>query len=183
MIVVLHQGRIAEQGTHTHLLARGGLYADLYEKQLLREALEAEDLAEPVEPEPGLAPRTDALAGEAVAAPAQGGSGDLSAIAAGSAGSGGGAAASTDWVKSARAAGTAGVHVKTLSHPPPNSIAYSLGPIATFVILYVGDGSVSNVLGPDVWIRDSELLSTLYFECSVTQAVAFDHFASQSAPA
>src|SRR5713226_3235981 len=54
--------------------------------------LEAEDLASPVEPYPALAPRPDALAGEAVALPAQGGSGDLSAIAAGSAGSGGGAA-------------------------------------------------------------------------------------------
>lgn len=42
-IVVLNNGRIAEQGTHVSLLARGGLYADLYEKQLLREELEADD--------------------------------------------------------------------------------------------------------------------------------------------
>jgi ATP-binding cassette subfamily B multidrug efflux pump len=41
-IVVLDGGRIAEQGTHADLLALGGLYADLYEKQLLRETLEAE---------------------------------------------------------------------------------------------------------------------------------------------
>ncbi len=46
LIVVLNDGRIAEQGTHAALLARGGLYADLYEKQLLREALEAEGASE-----------------------------------------------------------------------------------------------------------------------------------------
>jgi len=46
LIVVLDDGRIAEQGTHAALLARGGLYADLYEKQLLREALEAEGASE-----------------------------------------------------------------------------------------------------------------------------------------
>ncbi|WP_433789395.1 ABC transporter ATP-binding protein [Actinoplanes sp. CA-252034] len=32
-IVVLDDGRIAEQGTHTELLARGGLYADLWSRQ------------------------------------------------------------------------------------------------------------------------------------------------------
>jgi len=42
-IVVLSEGRIIEQGTHASLLDHGGLYADLYEKQLLQEALEAED--------------------------------------------------------------------------------------------------------------------------------------------
>jgi ABC-type multidrug transport system fused ATPase/permease subunit len=30
---VLEQGRLVEQGTHAELLARGGLYADLYETQ------------------------------------------------------------------------------------------------------------------------------------------------------
>jgi ATP-binding cassette subfamily B multidrug efflux pump len=39
-IVVLDDGRIAEQGTHDELLALGGLYAELYRKQLLEEALE-----------------------------------------------------------------------------------------------------------------------------------------------
>ncbi|HEY0188258.1 MAG TPA: ABC transporter ATP-binding protein [Cellulomonas sp.] len=32
-IVVLDQGRVAEQGTHTELIARGGLYAELYTTQ------------------------------------------------------------------------------------------------------------------------------------------------------
>ncbi|MDR5682690.1 MAG: ABC transporter ATP-binding protein [Armatimonadota bacterium] len=49
-IVVLDDGRIAEQGTHDTLLARGGLYADLYEKQLLREALEATDVPDAADP-------------------------------------------------------------------------------------------------------------------------------------
>ncbi len=40
MIVVLDKGRIAEQGTHDELLASGGIYAELYEKQLLEEELE-----------------------------------------------------------------------------------------------------------------------------------------------
>lgn len=41
-IVVLDRGRIVEQGTHESLLNEGGLYADLYQKQLLQEALEAD---------------------------------------------------------------------------------------------------------------------------------------------
>ena len=41
LIVVLDEGRIAERGTHDSLIARGGLYAELYEKQLLEEELAA----------------------------------------------------------------------------------------------------------------------------------------------
>jgi ATP-binding cassette subfamily B protein len=40
-IAVIDQGGIAEVGTHEELLARGGLYATLVEKQTLREQLEA----------------------------------------------------------------------------------------------------------------------------------------------
>ncbi|HJQ24920.1 MAG TPA: ABC transporter ATP-binding protein [Blastocatellia bacterium] len=41
LIVVLDGGRIAERGTHDELIARRGLYAELYEKQLLEEELAA----------------------------------------------------------------------------------------------------------------------------------------------
>jgi ATP-binding cassette subfamily B protein len=40
-IIVLDQGRIAEQGTHHELLRLGRLYSELYQKQLLEEELEA----------------------------------------------------------------------------------------------------------------------------------------------
>jgi len=40
-IIVLDAGRIVEEGTHAELLAAGGYYADLYQKQMLEEELEA----------------------------------------------------------------------------------------------------------------------------------------------
>jgi len=40
-IVVLDQGRVAESGTHDALVRHGGLYAELYRKQLLEEELAA----------------------------------------------------------------------------------------------------------------------------------------------
>jgi ATP-binding cassette, subfamily B, multidrug efflux pump len=41
LICVLDDGRIIERGTHNELLALGGEYADLYERQLLEEELAA----------------------------------------------------------------------------------------------------------------------------------------------
>jgi ATP-binding cassette, subfamily B, multidrug efflux pump len=40
-IFVIEHGQIAEQGTHAELIINGGYYADLYQKQLLEEELEA----------------------------------------------------------------------------------------------------------------------------------------------
>jgi len=41
-IVVLDEGRVVEIGTHTTLLARGGIYANLYWQRELEEELERE---------------------------------------------------------------------------------------------------------------------------------------------
>jgi len=41
LIVVLENGRILEQGSHSQLVRRGGAYADLYRKQMLQEELAA----------------------------------------------------------------------------------------------------------------------------------------------
>jgi ATP-binding cassette subfamily B protein len=39
-IFVIEHGEIVEQGSHAELVAQGGYYADLYQKQLLEEELE-----------------------------------------------------------------------------------------------------------------------------------------------
>jgi ATP-binding cassette subfamily B protein len=40
-ILVLDEGRIVERGTHAQLVARSGVYAALYRKQLLEDELAA----------------------------------------------------------------------------------------------------------------------------------------------
>src|SRR5690606_15025757 len=39
-IIVLSEGKIAEEGTHNSLISLNGIYADLYYKQLLEKELE-----------------------------------------------------------------------------------------------------------------------------------------------
>jgi len=41
VIVVLDEGQVVESGDHAGLLARGGLYADLFQRQMLEGELEA----------------------------------------------------------------------------------------------------------------------------------------------
>ncbi|OQC05157.1 MAG: putative multidrug resistance ABC transporter ATP-binding/permease protein YheI [Candidatus Cloacimonetes bacterium ADurb.Bin089] len=43
MIIVINNSIIAERGTHQELLAKGGIYKDLYEKQKIRARLEGEE--------------------------------------------------------------------------------------------------------------------------------------------
>lgn len=44
-IVVLHGGRVAEEGTHRQLLLNNGLYARMYRRELLQQELEVDDMA------------------------------------------------------------------------------------------------------------------------------------------
>jgi ATP-binding cassette subfamily B protein len=53
-IIVLEHGRIAERGTHQVLLAKGGLYASMWNRQ--READEARELLEQIGEQGGTAP-------------------------------------------------------------------------------------------------------------------------------
>jgi ATP-binding cassette subfamily B protein len=49
-IVVLHKGRIAEQGTHRELLHRGGIYAKLYRLQYEDQERGGRTVASPAAP-------------------------------------------------------------------------------------------------------------------------------------
>jgi ATP-binding cassette subfamily B protein len=46
-IIVLDEGRLAEEGTHESLLAKGGLYAELFSRQQLEEQTRSEDGGKP----------------------------------------------------------------------------------------------------------------------------------------
>ncbi|MDQ2807896.1 MAG: ABC transporter ATP-binding protein/permease [Chloroflexota bacterium] len=43
-ILVLDDGRVAEEGTHTDLVARGGLYAQMYRRELLTQELQVDEV-------------------------------------------------------------------------------------------------------------------------------------------
>ncbi|MBQ6710821.1 MAG: ABC transporter ATP-binding protein, partial [Clostridia bacterium] len=43
-IIVIDEGRLAEEGSHEELLAQGGIYADMYNRQLL-EKMKKEEYA------------------------------------------------------------------------------------------------------------------------------------------
>jgi ABC-type transport system involved in cytochrome bd biosynthesis fused ATPase/permease subunit len=51
MILVMDQGRIVERGTHDELLARGGLYKEIHDLQLVDHAQFAEEMEEVQEEE------------------------------------------------------------------------------------------------------------------------------------
>jgi ATP-binding cassette subfamily B protein len=68
-IIVLDQGIIVERGTHHELLARGGLYASMWNRQ--REAEQARELLARVEEETVVAPnRNPPPAAEIIPVPA-----------------------------------------------------------------------------------------------------------------
>jgi ABC-type transport system involved in cytochrome bd biosynthesis fused ATPase/permease subunit len=46
MILVMNEGQIVERGTHRELLARGGLYKEIYDLQLVDHAKFSEELEE-----------------------------------------------------------------------------------------------------------------------------------------
>jgi subfamily B ATP-binding cassette protein MsbA len=76
VILVMQEGAIVERGRHAELLGRGGLYADLYNRQY---GLEANRFVNPgesePEPEPAEAPKAAADASVGVGLPLLGGSG------------------------------------------------------------------------------------------------------------
>jgi ATP-binding cassette subfamily B protein len=51
-IIVLDQGRVVEQGTHDVLIAAGGRYASLLQRQQLEESIEDTDATVEPGPEP-----------------------------------------------------------------------------------------------------------------------------------
>ncbi|HYV22660.1 MAG TPA: ABC transporter ATP-binding protein [Candidatus Bathyarchaeia archaeon] len=73
-ILVLHEGRIVERGSHRELLEHGGLYAQMYRRQLLEEELEVDEEREEHskrvkaqtddEPRSGMRPRLGGIGGE-----------------------------------------------------------------------------------------------------------------------
>jgi ABC-type transport system involved in Fe-S cluster assembly fused permease/ATPase subunit len=67
-IIVLDQGRIAERGTHSQLLATGGLYASMWNRQ--REAQEARERLARIADENGAPNRAPPLVDDALVTPA-----------------------------------------------------------------------------------------------------------------
>jgi len=73
-ILVLDDGRIVERGSHRELLEHGGLYAQMYRRQLLEEELEVDEEREEHDkrikaqsddaPRLGMRPRLGGMGGE-----------------------------------------------------------------------------------------------------------------------